>query len=77
VNSRSDARWFQRFVGNADMAMFLSGRINFHMPSGPNKHPCVGSVLVAYGKDNAEALRRCGLKGLLLSVIKGDTGVEE
>ena len=48
--------------------LWLRGRIQFDMPSGPSKHPTVGSVLVAYGERNAAALLASGLPGVVMTV---------
>ena len=65
ILARSDTVWFHDWVfSRASSLLFLRGRIQFCRPDGtPGKSPTGPSVLVAYGKTNTDALRRCGLKG--------------
>ena len=67
VNARPDAAWFQEFASHASALLFLRGRTHFTTPDGETRNPPVGSVLVAYGKRNATALRRSGLPGVLVT----------
>jgi hypothetical protein len=63
---RTDASWFHRFVPRADAICFVKGRIAFVAESGaksyvegswePKASPGAGSMLIAYGKDNAAKL---------------------
>jgi len=79
VFSRTDTLWFHRFVPKADAVCFIKGRVQFvaaeqalRYAAGMEKPKggCgAGSMLIAYGKENAEALFRSGL-GLTLPVIK-------
>jgi hypothetical protein len=64
VNARPDAAWFQELCCRASAMLFLRGRTKFVTPSGDLRNPPVGSVLVAYGRRNANALRRSGLPGI-------------
>ena len=68
VNARPDAKWFQRLARDADAVLWLQGRIEFERPEGKTSHAPVGSVLVAYGQHNAEALLKSGLPGIVMSV---------
>jgi phage N-6-adenine-methyltransferase len=68
VNARPETQWFQRLCADAAAVLWLRGRIQFDMPSGPSKHPTVGSVLVAYGERNASALLASGLPGVVMTV---------
>lgn len=68
VNARPETRWFQRLAGKADALLWLKGRVEFEKPDGKTGHTTVGSVLVAIGKRNAQALRNSGLEGLLTPV---------
>ena len=77
--SRTDAKWFHDFVSIADAICFVKGRTQFiHeknaaiYASGDYKpnvmgRPGAGSMLIAYGKQNAIALRSCNL-GLTLNI---------
>lgn len=68
VNARPETQWFQRLCAKAHAVHWLRGRIQFNMPSGPSKHPTVGSVLVAYGERNAAALIASDLPGVVMTV---------
>lgn len=61
----------------ADAVMFLYGRLHFHRPDGTRARANAGapSVLVAYGEEDVEALRSCGLSGRFLRLTSpvGDT----
>jgi hypothetical protein len=70
VNARPDTRWFQRLAAGASALLWLSGRVQFERPGLPDNNPPVGSVLVAYGRDNAAALKRSGLPGIFTSNIR-------
>ncbi len=75
--ARTDARWFHRFVVMADAICFVKGRINFVREENAadyaqGKHalmetPGAGSILIAYGKENARSLKDSKL-GLTLEV---------
>lgn len=66
VNARPDAKWFQGFVAGATAVMWLCGRVEFGRPDGTHGHPPVGSVLVAYGRENARRLTGSGLRGIAM-----------
>jgi hypothetical protein len=77
VFARTDTRWFHAYVPAASAICFVFGRISF-IPQNkaadymnglcqPKGGCGAASMLVAYGKENAEALFRCGL-GLTLPV---------
>jgi hypothetical protein len=57
--------FFDHVWGVADAVLFLEGRLYFHYVDGTRAKQNGGapSVLIAYGKNNAEALRDCGLPG--------------
>lgn len=65
VNARPDAQWFHKMASAAEALFWLKGRIKFTRPGGGALNTPVGSVLVAFGSDNVEALRNSGLAGLL------------
>ncbi|MCC8155431.1 MAG: phage N-6-adenine-methyltransferase [Tannerellaceae bacterium] len=68
VFNRCDSVWFHQYVFNsADSILFLSKRIRFiNEDRKVGGSPGCGSVLVAYGKNNTEALSRCKLDGKLV-----------
>lgn len=65
VNARTDPQWFQRLAHAAAACLWLKGRIKFERPDGAKKNPPCGSVLVAIGEHNADALLHCGLPGFI------------
>lgn len=79
VFSRTDTQWFHRYVPMADAICFVKGRVQFVKASEASRYAAgnykpqggcgAGSMLVAFGKDNAEILFRCGL-GIALPVSK-------
>lgn len=70
VFNRCDSAWFQDYVlGAADSILFLRKRINFLRPDGTRGgSPGAGSVLIAYGKENTEALANSRLIGKLVKL---------
>jgi len=74
IFARTETRAFQEHIWDkADALLFLYGRVQFHLPSGA-KGGAAGapSVLIAYGKKNAEILRACELAGAYVEPIKRD-----
>lgn len=66
IFARTETEAFHREVfGKADALLFLEGRLFFHYPDGRRAESNAGapSVLCAYGADDAEILRYCGIKG--------------
>lgn len=64
IFARTDTQWFHRFAVQADALCFTRGRIPFMSPGASTETssgPGCGSLLLAYGSDCAEALRRSGL----------------
>ena len=70
VFARTDTKWFHNTVEKADAVLFLKGRVQF--VDGDNKTNKTGStrgsMLIAFGKNNVEALKN--LEGFF--VLKGD-----
>lgn len=70
IFARTETEMFQRWVWQeATAILFLYGRLFFHHPTGERAKGNSGgpSALVAYGEEDAEALRRSGLRGALCS----------
>ena len=66
VFARTETQAFSTAVwGRADALLFVVGRLHFHLPNGERARANSGgpSVLIAYGPDNAECLRTCGIRG--------------
>lgn len=61
VFSRTDTTWFQDAISSADAVLFVAGRIQF-VPGRENLHKrsrCgAASVLLAWGREEKQALRR-------------------
>jgi hypothetical protein len=75
---RSDTGWWQRCAAQADAVLFVRGRMNFRAgnPDVPQHRSGVSpapSCMLAYGEENAAALRRSGL-GLVTRLAPVDTG---
>lgn len=65
VFARTETKMFFESIWNkADALFFIKGRLSFHSVDG-KKGGTAGapSVLIAYGKDNAEMLKKTALKG--------------
>lgn len=63
--NRSDSHKFQDIIfAKATGMMFLRNRIKFFRPDGTRgDSPGCGSILIAFGEENAEVLRTCDLTG--------------
>ncbi|GEB97757.1 DNA N-6-adenine-methyltransferase [Corynebacterium flavescens] len=69
VPNRTDTRWFQKAMADADATLFLAGRIKFHRgdkDAPPTGSPGTGSALIAYGDWAADTLRKCSLPGFYI-----------
>ncbi len=68
VFSRTDCRWFHNFIVRADAILFLKGRVKFIDGMGVtgNSGAGSGSMLVAWGEDTVEALRRMEEHGMFI-----------
>lgn len=62
--------WFRSVWGKAEGALFLRGRLHFHLPTGELGDHRGGAppVLVAYGEEDAERLYNSGLDGHFVPV---------
>lgn len=69
--ARTDTRGFHDFVWQrAAAVMFLAGRPSFYLPDGSKAKGNSGGpiCLIAYGHNNADALRLSGLDGALVNL---------
>ena len=69
--ARTETAMFHKYVWPiADALLFLKGRLYFHRPDGTRATGNAGgpSVLVAYGGENASALRDSGLNGAFVGL---------
>lgn len=62
------ADWFNHVWGKAAAILFIKGRLHFHHVSGIRAAANSGapSALIAYGQNNAHALRECRIPGALV-----------
>jgi len=68
VNARPETQWFQTLCVNASAVLWLRGRIRFLNHNQTKGNSTVGSVLVAYGNLNADALYKSGIPGVVMKV---------
>ncbi len=71
VFARTETQYFQKYVFEvADALFFFKGRLRFYHVTGEQSNQNAGapSVLIAYGKENAEALKNSGLEGKFVSL---------
>lgn len=68
--ARTETEAFQRHVfPHATAMLFLAGRVRFHRPDGqPGDVATAPSVLIAYGQQNAMALKTCGMAGYFVQL---------
>lgn len=68
--NRCDSKMFQDIIFKKTIAMkFLRHRIRFYRPDGTRgDSPGCGSILIAFGKDNAEILKACTLEGKYVQI---------
>lgn len=66
--SRTDATWFVDLTRHCGGVYLLMRRMQFWRPGDqPRKQRCpLGVVLFPFGRQNVEALERCGIPGVLL-----------
>ncbi len=71
IFARTDTKaWHDYIFPHATSILFLKGRVKFHRESGELGKTGSGSpsVLIAYGEDNHERLKNCGLEGKLIRI---------
>lgn len=64
IFARTETKMFFEYVWQkADAVLFIEGRLHFHYVDGSRAAANSGapSCLIAYGRENVEALRNCGL----------------
>jgi len=68
VFSRTETRWFHKFIPKADAICFLDKKIHFVRSDTMCKggSPGCGSLLIAYGKENAKILQQSQLGMMFL-----------
>lgn len=70
VFSRTDADWCQKAMEHSSAMLFLAGRVAFE-PGHENKHKAsrsgAGTLMLAYGSECAEALKKMGHRGVLVT----------
>jgi len=71
IFARTETKMFFDQVWNkADSLLFIEGRLFFHYADGTKAKANSGapSVLIAYGKNNADILENCGIKGYFVKL---------
>lgn len=71
IFARTETLMWQRWIWpRADALLFIYGRLSFYHVTGAKgaKNSGAPSVLVAYGKDNAEAVKTCGVAGAFVAL---------
>lgn len=79
IFARTETEMFFRYVWDrADAVLFLRGRVYFCRPDGiPGRHNSgAPSVLIAYGRKNVSALKKCGIAGQFIALKHGHEGAE-
>ena len=68
IFGRTETRtFFDHVWDDADALLFIKGRLKFHTPDGKQAGTAGSpSVLIAYGKEEIEVLRNCGIEGKLV-----------
>lgn len=68
--NRCDSKMFQDIIFQKATAMkFLRNRIRFYRENGElGDSPRCGSILIAFGEDNAEILRTCSIEGKYIQI---------
>lgn len=63
VFARTDVRWFQDYLADADVICFISSRVKFFRGNTTDRadSPGAGSMLVGYGQKASEAILNSGL----------------
>ena len=70
IFARTETKTFFEWVWErADALLFIKGRLKFHKPNGePALSANSPSVLIAYGKQEVEVLKNCGIVGKLVEL---------
>lgn len=73
IFARTETKGFHRQIWErADALLFIEGRLKFfHVDGTPGNAANAPSVLVAFGEQNVDALKRCGLKGAFVKLNCG------
>lgn len=71
IFARTETKMFFQYVwGHANALLFIEGRLHFYHVNGTRSKSNAGapSVLIAYGKNNVDALKNSGIKGKLIEL---------
>ena len=73
VFARTDAAWFQAIAPDADAICFIRARVKFLNDQFERKYqPSAPSILIAFGKGNADSLRK--VQGVILKRFQFSPG---
>lgn len=72
IFARTETKAFQEWCWrHADGMLFMAGRIKFRLPGGGTSGPAgAPSVLIAYGSENAQALKSSGIEGYFVPLVR-------
>lgn len=68
--NRCDSKMFQDVIfEQASSILFMRHRIKFYKPDGTlGGSPGCGSILIAFGEENSNILRNCGIEGKIVNL---------
>jgi hypothetical protein len=75
VHARTETDWFRPVWARADAILFLFQRLHFHLPDGARQPANSGApvVLIAFGPEDAAALRASRIPGAFVTCWEADT----
>ena len=80
VPSRTDTRWFQESMQTADIAVFLKGRVKFHLNdihTPPIGSPGFGTALIGWGEYANQVLGNAHFDGFTCTPISNKNTTRE
>lgn len=71
--------FFEHVWNKADAVLFIKGRLHFHHVTGERARANGGapSVLIAYGRSNADMLHSCGIEGAFIRMGHANDNIME
>ena len=71
MNRQHNLKWQEVNFPTAASTIFMRHRVKFIQPDRRKSSPFFGSCLVAWGKDNDNCLRNCGIEGKYVVLNEG------